>query len=159
MPIRWAGADEDADAVLRSLIAAELGPGEIGTGRLCPVCGASDHGRPWASHDGIAVPVSLARAGAHLLVAVEPGATAVGIDVESADELERSWPTTVLAIGESATTTEERLALWVAKEAILKAEGFGLSLPLDQVVVADFDGELSVVAAPDGYRAALALRR
>jgi 4'-phosphopantetheinyl transferase len=159
MPIRWAGADQDADSVLRGVILAELGPGEIALGRLCPVCAASDHGRPWATHDGVPVPVSLARAGAHLLVAVEPGAAAVGVDVESAEELERDWPSTVLATAESATTVEDRLALWVAKEAILKSEGVGLSVAMDRVVVADFDGELSTVAAPNGFGAALALRR
>ncbi|MFL6106318.1 MAG: 4'-phosphopantetheinyl transferase family protein [Marmoricola sp.] len=159
MHIVWSNANRASDWAVTDAVRAALGTGEIRFGRLCPVCGAVDHGCPWATHDGYAVPVSLSRAGGHLLVVVAPDVSSVGVDVEAASKIERNWPTMVVAPGERADSPQERLALWVAKEAILKANGTGLTVPMGQIVVADFDGELVGLEAPAGFGAALALRR
>jgi len=74
--------------------------------------------------------------------------------------LGRGWPLDVLlAPGERVEDDDAAAALWVAKEAILKADGLGLVRPPSELVVADFDGELTRPDAPAGYLAALALRR
>ncbi|MET3960139.1 4'-phosphopantetheinyl transferase [Marmoricola sp. OAE513] len=157
--VTWASAGEPADVVIVQALTALLGPGPVRSGRLCPECGGSDHGNPWAVHSGEQVPVSIARAGGHLLVVLAPGAESVGADVEDVAAIEADWPGTVLAPGETATTTAERVALWVSKEAILKADGVGLNRSMEEVVVAEYDGDLQQIAAPLGFAAAVALRR
>lgn len=157
--VTWASAGEPADVVILQALTALLGPGPVRSGRICPECGGSDHGHPWAEHSGTRIPVSVARARGWLLVVLAPGVRAVGADVEETAAVAEDWPTTVLAPGESAETPEERVALWVAKEAILKADGTGLTRAMEDVVLADFDGELHVVPAPLGLHAAVALCR
>jgi len=81
----------DADAALRAQVAALAGvPADaVRTGRLCPACGSSAHGRPWArvtgraestgggngngAEGGAEIGVSLSRSGPHLLTAVRLG--------------------------------------------------------------------------------------
>ncbi|MCW2754023.1 MAG: hypothetical protein JWQ32_1434 [Marmoricola sp.] len=153
----WSASTSIADQVLVGRIRAVLGDGPpVAVGRLCPRCGGSDHGRPWARHDHSDVPVSLSRAGEHLVTAVAPGTAPVGIDVEEIATIARAWPDGVLAPGETAGTPEERTRIWAAKEAILKAEGVGLARPMDQVRVADFSDRLTMLAAPAGFVAVLA---
>ncbi len=149
----WSSATERADDVLVARINALLGPGPVSVGRLCPRCASSEHGRPWARFGDVDVPVSVSRSGPHLVTAVAPGAVAVGVDVEELGAIERSWPDTVLARGERAETTDERARMWVAKEAILKAEGAGLAKPMDEVRLADH--AITRLDAPAGYAAAL----
>ena len=62
----------------------------------------------------------------------------------------------VLARGEVADESLARARVWAAKEAILKAYGVGLARPMTELALADFDGELLDVPAPDGFVAALA---
>ena len=153
----WSPVDADADEVLVAQVGARY-DGTVLTGRLCGRCGSGGHGRPWARAGLLDVPVSLARAGAYLVTVVaEPGTRAIGVDVEM---LGRDWPLDVLlAPGERVEDDDAAAALWVAKEAILKADGLGLVRPPSELVVADFDGELTRPDAPAGYLAALALRR
>ncbi|HET6151615.1 MAG TPA: 4'-phosphopantetheinyl transferase superfamily protein [Marmoricola sp.] len=152
--VLWSAAGTDADTVLASQVHAALG-GSPATGRLCGQCGSDEHGRPWARADGRDVPVSVSRAGEHLLTVIAPDAAAVGVDVELID---REFPLDVLlAPGESAATADDAARLWVAKEAILKAQGTGLTRPLDTLVAAAFPGELRCLDAPAGCVAAIAL--
>ena len=105
--------------------------------------------------DGRDVPVSITRAGEHLLTAVAPEAVAVGIDIEAID---RDWPLAeMLAPTESAGTGAEMARLWAAKEAILKVYGTGLARPMTEVTVRWFPGVLEYLDAPDGYAVAVAL--
>ncbi|WP_051552032.1 4'-phosphopantetheinyl transferase family protein [Nocardioides sp. URHA0020] len=138
-------------------LAAHLGPGTTVTGRLCARCGSADHGRPWASYDGRAVPVSLARSGPHLVTAVSTEG-AVGVDVESVAEVAARWPAgLVLAPGEVAVDGLEQARVWARKEAVLKAYGVGLDRPMTSLHLAA--ESWADVAAPAGYVAALAVLR
>jgi 4'-phosphopantetheinyl transferase len=152
----WAASTENADEVLIARIRAVLGARRSAVGRLCPRCGSSDHGRPWARYGDDDVPVSLSRSGAHLVTVVAPGTAPVGVDVEQLAAIARSWPEDVLAAGETATTVEERTRTWAAKEAILKAEGVGLARAMDQVRIADHADRLTWLEAPTGFVAVLA---
>ncbi|MCZ4499089.1 MAG: hypothetical protein JWQ74_1642 [Marmoricola sp.] len=159
--IRWSAATADADAVLTSQLAG-LGLGAARTGRLCPRCGASGHGRPWARAGDVEIPVSISRSGPHLVTVVGgTGVTALGVDVEDVQPGPGGWPLdTMLAPGEQLSGGPYAEArLWAAKEAVLKADGTGLDRAMVDVLVAAFDGEVTEVAAPPGYVAALALRR
>lgn len=143
----WHDSSTSAAAALATHAGAVLGSGAVTSGRLCPACGSSAHGRPWLRHAGRLVQMSLSRSGPHLLTAI--AARAVGVDVETAvidvpSEL-------VLAPGE----TDDRARAWARKEAILKARGTGLATPMPAVVLTQerwWD-----VDAPDGYVAALAV--
>lgn len=135
--VTWASAGEPADVVIVQALTALLGPGPVRSGRLCPECGGSDHGNPWAEHSGRRIPVSVARAGGWLLVALAPGAAAVGVDVAQDPG---GWDD-------------------VAREAVLKADGRGTSEAPAAEVLAAFDGEVHAVPTPFGFQAAVALRR
>ncbi|MCW1804330.1 4'-phosphopantetheinyl transferase family protein [Brachybacterium squillarum] len=139
--------------------AVEVTAADVRTGRMCPACGSSVHGRPWArvpGHDG-EIGVSLSRSGPHLLTAVRLGG-GVGADVESIAAVDAGWdPGLVLAPGEEhlARTPEARARLWAGKEAVLKLLGAGLRTPMSEVRLADFD--VRPVASPPGFVAAVAL--
>lgn len=163
----------DADAALRAQVAALAGvPADaVRTGRLCPACGSSAHGRPWARVTGRAesiglrnrvesdagIGVSLSRSGPHLLTAVHLGG-GIGVDIEEIAAVDARWdPSLVLAPGEEhlARTAEDRARLWAGKEAVLKLLGTGLRTPMPEVRLADVD--VRQVAAPSGFVAAVAL--
>lgn len=153
-------AEEDADALLRTRIAHLLGldPADVLTGRACPRCGSSAHGRPWARAGGVEVFVSLSRCGEHLLTAVSVDGP-VGVDIEAIAAVERGWdPLVVLHPSERAASERaawpERAALWARKEALLKALGTGLATPMEAV---QLDAHHVVdLPAPPGHVAALA---
>ena len=151
----WSPSTSVVEDVLIARIRAVLGDGPVVVGRLCPQCGSSDHGRPWARHGKDAIPVSWSRSGVHLVTAVAPGTASVGVDVEEVAAIARAWPDDVLAPDERAETAVERTRVWVAKEAILKAEGVGLARPMDQVRIADHADQLTWLVAPAGFVAAL----
>ncbi|WP_114853647.1 4'-phosphopantetheinyl transferase superfamily protein [Brachybacterium sp. YJGR34] len=154
------GSEEDADAVLRTRVAALLAlpAAEVLVGRSCPRCGSSGHGRPWARARGARteVPVSLSRCGPHLLTAVAPTGR-LGVDLESVAAVARGWDEElVLHPSERgvARSPRERAALWARKEAILKALGTGLTTEMSSL--REDDAEIVDLAAPPGHVAALA---
>ncbi len=128
----------------------------IEVGRLCPQCGSATHGRPWVAVPGgrTARPfeVSVARSGPHVLTALAD--RPVGVDVEHVGDVARGWdPALVLAPGERADSAEAQARSWARKEAVLKARGTGLAVPMTLVVLAEADWV--DLAAPPGFVAAL----
>jgi 4'-phosphopantetheinyl transferase len=125
-------------ALARIVLGAALGlpPAEVGIDRTCPRCG-EPHGRPEVA--GAPGPhFSIAHSGDCVAVAVCPGA-AVGVDVEA---LGRFGPAEladvaalVLGPGELAGSARELSTTWTRKEALLKATGDGLAVPLDRVLL------------------------
>jgi len=106
-------------------------------GRRCPECGSADHGQPFVEFaDGRTSGcwVSLARSEGFEAAAVRLDGP-VGIDIESRTAVaQHPVAATLLHPAEAeefqlldATQADARLAsLWVAKEALLKATGYGL---------------------------------
>jgi 4'-phosphopantetheinyl transferase len=125
----------------------------ITTGRHCPTCGSATHGRPWVRlADGTSPHVSLSRCGEHVVTVIADHP--VGIDVESIDAVTSRWdPALVLHPSESADAPAQQAAMWCRKEAILKALGTGLSTPMSEIRVADW--QVEDIAAPDGLAAAV----
>ena len=165
MQVMWhpSGPGTASDEALRHHLTS-LAYVDAQVGRLCPQCGSEAHGRPWARAGGVRLEVSVSRSGPHLLTAVSAD-RAIGVDVESVEAVAARWdPGVVLAPGESAdvgATAEERAAIWVAKEAVLKARGIGLARPMTSFRLSDLAGsvELTQLPAPPGYAAAVALTR
>jgi 4'-phosphopantetheinyl transferase len=154
--VTWSAVEASADEVLASAIDSTLGGEQVRTGRLCPTCASSGHGRPWARRGDVDVPVSISRAGGHLVTVVAPGVEAIGVDVEEIAAIGRVGASQVLAPGESAPSRIELARIWVAKEAILKAFGVGLATPMSSFRISDFPGRLEPFDAPSGFVAALA---
>lgn len=186
--IRW-WRQSEADRLQEARAAADLavirhlhevfGTVDVRVGRLCPTCGADDHGRPRVRVDGEPVAVSWSRSGPHLLTAVHRaddvsrGSSSVpvslGVDVERVAEVAaRVTPDLIRHVDDPPLTTPEltgpdsggRAALdlarlWVAKEAILKAEGVGLQHPMTDVAVGDYP--VTPIPAPQGFVAAYVL--
>lgn len=156
LDLAWHAQTCGADAALAAHLRSVLGPGAVDAGRLCRLCGSDAHGRPWARHEGVLVPVSMSGSGGHLVTVVGSDGP-VGLDVESVTAVSSRWdPTLVLAPGETADTDEERARFWSRKEAILKALGTGLARPMTDVRLADHVAEVRDVPAPDGFVAATA---
>ncbi|WP_114201841.1 4'-phosphopantetheinyl transferase family protein [Janibacter anophelis] len=150
---------------------------DLETGRHCPTCGSDAHGRPWVRlPDGTTPHVSLSRCGDHLVTVVADHP--VGVDVESIAAVSARWdPTLVLHPSEAAhdlkemrprahdlkemrtpgTQAQERAATWCHKEAILKALGTGLTTPMSEIRVADW--EVADIPAPQGCWASTAIIR
>lgn len=150
--LRLPEEDEDRRGPARRGLVSEI-LGSYGLGmpeldRACRLCGHLDHGKPRliASSD---LDLSIAHARSALAVAVGRGQT-VGIDVETTDRLRFDLRSArgVFTTGESALLARAEdwrlstLALWTRKEAVLKATGWGLTYPLDQVRVADLGTEM-----------------
>lgn len=111
-------------AAVASATGAEVAA--VRAGRVCPHCGASDHGRPWATVDGHAVGVSLARTTGLLALAVGPGD--IGVDVERVSRVAAA-PLDAFTAGErtrAAGDVRSLAACWAVKEAVLKRDGRGL---------------------------------
>ena len=146
--------DDRRGPARRGLLSEILGSYGLGTpelDRTCRLCGHPDHGKPRlvGSSD---LDLSIAHTGSALAVAVGRRHT-VGIDVETMDRLRFDLRSArgVFTTAESALLARGKdwrlstLALWTRKEAVLKAIGWGLTYPLDEVRVADpgtaiFDG-------------------
>jgi 4'-phosphopantetheinyl transferase len=147
---------DNADAALADHLRQLLGDGDVRVGRLCPRCASADHGRPWATHGGRPVHVSLSRSAGYLVTALSTEHP-VGVDVESIADVNARWDAAlVLASDEHAESALERSRIWAAKEAVLKAYGVGLALPMTALRLADFGGQIVDVPAPDGLVAASA---
>lgn len=130
------GTDREA---LLSAVASAHCTDEVAVrvGRVCPHCGSTEHGRPWATAAGREVPVSLARVPARgpgrpgvTAIAVVTGTArtvAVGIDLERVARVAAA-PLDVFTSAELARLRDDRdrTAAWAAKEAVLKHDGRGL---------------------------------
>jgi 4'-phosphopantetheinyl transferase len=141
-----------AHALLRHALDQQAGPrpwrfvtGAYGKPRLDPPC---EDIRFSLSHTDGMVAVALAQG------------QDVGVDVEATDRDPDEAALASLALAPEeiadldgfADRRDRLLQLWVAKEALAKAIGEGLSLPLQQVVLRGDPPR--VVAMPDGYGAA-----
>jgi 4'-phosphopantetheinyl transferase len=142
---------------------------EVVIDRRCDDCGRP-HGRPRLPGSDLAV--SISHSADRVLVALTPGAP-VGADVEQIRQVEvTALASHVLGSGESAPGLPEFFRYWTRKEAVVKATGDGLRMPLSQVVVTapdepprllrygDRAGLVATMADLDlgeGYAAALAV--
>lgn len=122
-----------------------------------------EHGKPHVAAPPAELRFSVAHSGDLALIALHPRC-AVGVDLERIAESgrRRGLARRIAAQSEAAELDREvdargERALyerWVAKEAILKAAGVGLSLPMDAIVLRrEADGRLGVVALGPGLRA------
>jgi 4'-phosphopantetheinyl transferase len=149
----WHVASAGTDAALRLHVArvVEVVAEEVAVGRLCPRCGSTGHGRPWASHG---VHVSLARSAPHVVTAVSSRGP-VGVDVEEVERVDRAWAdlAPVLECGDTPVAGD-RARLWCRTEAALKRAGTGFATPYD--VQVRTRGRVDDVGAPDGFCAAIA---
>ena len=121
-------ASEDRGAPDRLVAFLTGGDGDTRTGRLCPRCGSSRHGRPFLRRTDVpaAERISIARTTGATLVAVS-WTGAVGVDVERLDRFsDPALAGVVLHPEERAATPDRLAATWVRKEALLKMTGDGL---------------------------------
>lgn len=162
--------------LLRAAAARALGtsPSEVAVDRTCDTCGAP-HGRPRVGGSGLHV--SVAHSGDWVAVAVT-AAGPVGVDVEAiaerSDPDRRELVAVVCAPEEQGFVVDpdDFFAYWTRKEAVLKATGDGLRLPMSEVVVTapDLAPELLTLSRRDppqcsmselplraGYRGAVAV--
>ncbi|TQS94089.1 hypothetical protein EU811_02590 [Arthrobacter sp. TS-15] len=136
--------DYAASHVLLRLLAAHrlgldaLDSPELDITRQCPGCGSSAHGR--TTMPGMSL--SLSRSHGLVMAAAGPATAAVGVDVELVpsalfDGFDHYvlYPRTP-----DAMDVREKMGQWVAKEAILKAAGLGLSIQPSTVALLS-DGE------------------
>lgn len=125
-------------ALARAAVGWEVGepPHGVSLDRTCPDCG-EPHGKPRVA--GYDVEISIAHSG-DLVAVAWSRAAAVGIDIESL----RSRPADHAELAPSVCSAEEIdaitdwssfLTCWTRKEAVLKATGDGLRLPMTEVVV------------------------
>ncbi|UBQ01257.1 4'-phosphopantetheinyl transferase superfamily protein [Curtobacterium sp. TXMA1] len=128
----------DREALLAAVASAHhIDSAAVRAGRVCPHCGSTEHGRPWATVEGRPIPVSLARTPAReaggagtTAIAVVAGAErsdAVGIDLERVDRVAAA-PLDAFTLTELARLRDDRdrTAAWAVKEAVLKRDGRGL---------------------------------
>ncbi|WP_051172412.1 4'-phosphopantetheinyl transferase family protein [Microbacterium indicum] len=146
----------DPLALVRSLVgdpAAEIA-------HACPRCGSAAHGRPFVA--GSPVPISISYADGLAIVAAAPGARAVGIDIERADDTRAAELGPLFAPEDPPSIRD-----WTRIEAAVKADGRGLRISPAAVVLspgrAELPGGVELALAdapgPDGYVASLALLR
>lgn len=137
--------------LLRLVLSSKLGeePRSVPLLRRCAACGTSAHGRPYVP-DGM-TGVSVSHSG-QIVVACIAGSGDVGIDVETSSlaSFADLGPESILstrerASYESSPTPSQLRRTWVRKEAVLKATGQGLLMPLHDVEVSRPDEPPAVV--------------
>lgn len=164
-------------ALFRLLAAYRLGlppadAASLAVARLCSGCGSPEHGKPGVP----GVSLSLSRSHGVVMAAAAPAGMPVGADIELVpDTLFKAFDDYVASPGERAglqhRDVDPRLALWTAKEAVLKAAGLGLAVAPAAVHLAPAGGPLlradcpdvpqvdgllaTAVPAPKGYKAAV----
>jgi 4'-phosphopantetheinyl transferase len=131
--------------LLRRVLAAVAGgqPAELELGVRCGHCGSTEHGKPFLRTGAEPlVEVNLSHSGPVVCVALAGPGAGVGIDVEARRGVD--WPTlrrSVFADSEWTVTEQaaaperSRTDAWARKEASVKSCGWGLSMPLAEVVV------------------------
>jgi len=99
--------------------------------RQCISCGSTEHGKPWVK--GVAL--SLSRSQGLVMAAAGPDGLPLGADIEKVPaEIFPGFDEYAVAASElpgpdaPGLSDVERIQLWVAKEAVLKAAGLGLAL-------------------------------
>ncbi|WP_438445409.1 4'-phosphopantetheinyl transferase family protein [Gorillibacterium sp. sgz5001074] len=153
-------------AVSRLVLSAQLGisPELVPLDRTCSRCGRP-HGRPQLP-DGTGPRLSVTHSGDRVGVAFSATAD-VGLDVEWCRASLDVRPMAAGIVSEEEAAELEGLSpegcrhifyrIWTRKEALLKATGQGLSVPMDQVDLAEWAGGLYDLDAGPGYQAALAI--
>jgi 4'-phosphopantetheinyl transferase len=145
-------ADRDryvtAHALLRRVLARRTGvpAAQLQFDRTCRRCG-DDHGKPRLRRPRAAVSFNLAHAGDRIVVVVVDGNVDAGVDVE---RVPGAHAAVLATAGAGVLTVRERSMLqqlppdgrrralavwWTRKEAVLKATGDGLAVPLWAVEV------------------------
>jgi 4'-phosphopantetheinyl transferase len=165
---RWTALRQPADrdrflagsALLRLVLAGHLGqpPDRIGISRTCPQCG-KPHGKPRLRPPAPRpLELSVSHSGDRIVAAFAEG-TPLGVDVEQVregfdvDELASEALTvqeaeTLRALDGEATTLGF-LAYWTRKEAVAKATGRGLGMPLKAFAVSGPDEAARLIWAED----------
>ncbi|MBB5888963.1 4'-phosphopantetheinyl transferase family protein [Kutzneria kofuensis] len=154
--------------LLRTAVAAQTGehPDEVLLDRTCADCG-QQHGRPRLPA-GVGIEVSVSHAGDRVAVALTRLGE-VGVDVGFAPligQFDRDLAENTLSAKElAALETSDNpgaafLQLWVRKEALLKATGHGLRMPMSRIEVSPAGEPPALVAWPldipvDGVRLAM----
>jgi 4'-phosphopantetheinyl transferase len=125
--------------LLRQVIAplAEIRASELRLSRSCRRCGDSRHGKPFVP--GSELDFSLSYGPGLVLVAVAPYGP-IGVDVHGADEIlgfHRAWACNQDKVALEQLSPPDRTSIaarsWARKEAVAKADGRGLELPLSAV--------------------------
>lgn len=129
-----------------ALIAAALAipDASVRIGKRCATCGSGDHGKPFLVNAPEQA-ISIAHAADRTAVATYAGPQ-VGVDLEStaAPMLEPSDLLTVeearqVGVLPAADRAAALRRLWVLKEAVVKATGTGLAVPLSSITLEQYD--------------------
>ena len=134
-------------ALLRLVVGAVLGvaAASVPVVRDCAGCGRP-HGRPRI--DGSDLHVSVSHSGRRVAVACGR-AGPLGVDVEEIAAVDvPGLASTVLAADETVTGLNDFFTYWTRKEAVVKATGDGLSVPLRDVLVSAPDAAPALHAYP-----------
>ena len=144
--------------LLRTAVAAQTGerPSNVLLDRTCADCG-QQHGRPRLPA-GAGIEISVSHAGERVAVALTRLGE-VGVDVEHAplaDHFDHELAENTLSPRElsivegSGRPGADFLRLWVRKEALLKATGHGLRLPMSRIEVSPAADPPILIAWPLG---------
>jgi 4'-phosphopantetheinyl transferase len=143
-------------AMLRLLLAAHSGipPHELRFSTVCRYCGAS-HGKPELAGSGHRLQFSLSHSGQQAVVAVCRGVP-LGVDVEEMKPGRDRVSLIPSVLSEAERRAVEALPrdrqnlaflrYWTRKEAVLKATGHGLAIPLKSLTLSAHDAAPELVS-------------
>lgn len=141
--------------LVRAVAGTALGvaPELLGVDRRCPSCGGP-HGRPSVAG---APSMSVSHSGSVVMLASSTAGD-VGVDTEPADrQVDPAIVPLVLGGGERIAAPDELLRYWVRKEAVLKACGVGLTVPMTDLTVSTPDSPPRVLTHRLGTDAPIGL--